>query len=61
MAAVHDLRSSDRVLIDASQHEHPLIWLLAPLTVGASVVLCANLDHDAVPARIRSEGITKVL
>jgi uncharacterized protein (TIGR03089 family) len=61
MAAAHDLRSGDRVLIDANQHDHPLIWLLAPLTVGASVVLCVNLDHDAVPARIRSEGITKVL
>jgi uncharacterized protein (TIGR03089 family) len=56
-----DLRASDRLLVDAAEHEHPIKWLLAPLSVGASVVVCANLDPDAVPDRVAAEGITRVL
>jgi hypothetical protein len=51
----------DRVLIDAGSLEEPLFWLLAPLTAGASVVLCANLDPAAREARIAAEGVTRVL
>ena len=56
-----DLRTGDRLLVDAAEHEHPVKWLLAPLAVGASVVLCANLDPAAVPSRIAAEGVTRVL
>ena len=56
-----DLRAGDRLLVDADEHEHPVKWLLAPLAVGASVVLCANLDPAAVDDRVAAEGITRVL
>ena len=52
--------AGDRVLIDAAASEEPLIWLLAPLSVGASIVLCANLDRDRATERIASEGVTRV-
>jgi uncharacterized protein (TIGR03089 family) len=56
-----NLRAGDRLLIDAAEHEHPVKWLLAPLSVGASVVLCANLDPEAVAARAAVEHVTRVL
>jgi uncharacterized protein (TIGR03089 family) len=56
-----DLRAGDRLLIDVAEHEHPLKWLLAPLAVGASVVLCANLDPATVDARAAAEHVTRVL
>jgi len=56
-----DLRAGDRLLIDVAEHEHPLKWLLAPLAVGASVVLCANLDPATVDARAAAERVTRVL
>jgi uncharacterized protein (TIGR03089 family) len=59
-AALH-LRAGDRVLIDADNHEQPVQWLLAPLAAGASIVLCANLDRDALDRRIVAEGVTRVL
>jgi hypothetical protein len=49
------------VLVDAAGHEHPLKWQLAPLAVGASVVLCANLDPANVDARAAAERVTRVL
>jgi hypothetical protein len=49
------------LLIDAGEHEHPLKWLLAPFAVGASVVLCANLDPAMVDARAAAEHVTRVL
>ena len=55
------LRAGDRLLVDAGRHEQPVAWLLAPLVVGASVVLCGNLDADALDAAIREEGVTHVL
>ncbi|NUO60936.1 MAG: AMP-dependent synthetase [Hamadaea sp.] len=55
------VRPGDRVLIDAAEHDHPVKWLLAPMTVGASVVLCANLDPALVASRVEAEGITRVL
>jgi uncharacterized protein (TIGR03089 family) len=51
------LKAGDRVLVNAGTAEQPVAWLLAPLMVGASVVLCANLDPD----RAASEGVTHVL
>ena len=55
------LYAGDRLLIDAAKHEHPLKWLLAPLAVGASVVLCANLDPARVDARAAAEHVNRVL
>ncbi|TDC79185.1 AMP-dependent synthetase [Micromonospora sp. KC606] len=55
------LRARDRLLVDAAEHEQPLRWLLAPLSVGASVVVCANLDRARLDARVAAEGITRVL
>ncbi|MFC0005013.1 TIGR03089 family protein [Micromonospora siamensis] len=56
-----DLRPGDRLLVDAAEHEQPLKWLLAPLSAGASIVLCANLDRTRLDARIAEEGVTLVL
>ncbi|MEV0153033.1 TIGR03089 family protein [Micromonospora sp. NPDC050686] len=56
-----DLGRGDRLLVDAAEHEQPLKWLLAPLSAGASVVICANLDRARLDARIAAERITRVL
>jgi uncharacterized protein (TIGR03089 family) len=55
------IQAGDRVLVNAADHDHPVKWLLAPLTVGASVVLCANLDPAAVDRRVETEKVTRVL
>ncbi len=55
------VRAGDRVLIDAAAHEHPVTWLLMPLSVGASIVLCANLDAATVSDRVIAEGVTRIL
>ncbi|MGK5681761.1 hypothetical protein [Actinoplanes sp. URMC 104] len=61
MAERHGLGAGDRVLIDAAGPEHPLIWLLAPLSAGASIVLCAHLDEARLDERIAGERVTKIL
>jgi uncharacterized protein (TIGR03089 family) len=61
MAEALDLRAGDRVLVDAAAHEQPVTWLLAPLSVGASVVVCANLDESVLDERMRFERVTRVL
>jgi uncharacterized protein (TIGR03089 family) len=61
IAQTHGIGRGDRVLIDASEHEQPVTWLLAPLSAGASVVICANLDRSALDARMVEERITKML
>ena len=60
IAATHGLALGDRVLVDAAADPQPVSWLLAPLTAGASVVVCANLDRATVPDIIAAEGITHV-
>ncbi|MEV4493322.1 TIGR03089 family protein [Micromonospora coxensis] len=55
-----DLRAGDRLLVDADRHEQPVQWLLAPLAVGASVVVCANLDRSRLGDRIAADRITRV-
>ncbi|WP_433217287.1 TIGR03089 family protein [Dactylosporangium sp. CS-047395] len=52
------LRAGDRLLVDAATEEQPLKWLLAPLSVGASVVLAANTDPERFEALARAEGVT---
>jgi hypothetical protein len=62
MAAALDLRPGDRVLVDATaEHEHPLKWLLTPLSVGASVVICANLNPARLADRMAAEKVTRRL
>jgi uncharacterized protein (TIGR03089 family) len=61
IAASRDLREGDRLLVNAAEHEQPVEWLLAPLSAGASVVLCANLDPSTLETRIAAEGVTRVL
>jgi uncharacterized protein (TIGR03089 family) len=61
LAAMSALEPGDRVLVDAEKHEHPVRWLLAPLSVGGSIVLCANLDQSRLAERIESEAVTRVL
>ncbi|GIJ23471.1 TIGR03089 family protein [Micromonospora lutea] len=56
-----DLRVGDRLLVDVAEHDQPLNWLLAPLSAGASVVLCANLDPAAREAVAAAEQVTRVL
>lgn len=58
LASRAGLRTGDRVLIDAADHEHPVKWLLAPLAAGASIVLCAGLAPGAAPARAAAERAT---
>ncbi|WP_431728409.1 TIGR03089 family protein [Verrucosispora sp. TAA-831] len=56
-----DLRVGDRLLVDVTEHDQPLTWLLAPLSAGASVVLCADLDPANRDAVVAAEQITRVL
>lgn len=61
VAQMRGIERGDRVLVDTAASEEPLIWLLAPLTVGASLVLCANLDRSRLDERIAVERVTRVL
>ncbi|WP_344173333.1 TIGR03089 family protein [Pilimelia columellifera] len=56
------LRPGDRVLIDADEaaNDHPLRWLLAPLSVGATIVLCARSDRDKLTRHAAEEQATHV-
>jgi len=47
--------ASARVLIDADAHPDPVVWLVAPLVAGASVVLCRHFDPSRLPARLATE------
>lgn len=51
----------DRVLVDATRHPDPVDWLLAPLTAGATIVLCGALDHDRLTDRAAAEKVTVTL
>jgi uncharacterized protein (TIGR03089 family) len=59
-ADMRGIRRGDRVLVDTAASEQPLIWLLAPLSVGATIVLCANLDRSRLDSRIAAERVTQV-
>jgi uncharacterized protein (TIGR03089 family) len=60
LAERHGWQPGDRVLVDAAAHEHAVFWLLAPFSAGATVVLCANLDHARLDERIDAERVTRV-
>jgi uncharacterized protein (TIGR03089 family) len=61
VARARGFAPGDRILIDTTSCEEPLIWLMAPLTAGASIVLCANLDRSRLDGRMAAERITRVL
>jgi uncharacterized protein (TIGR03089 family) len=53
--------SGGRVLIDTDVHPDPRDWLLAPLSAGASIVLCRNTETSRMPGRADSERVTQVV
>jgi uncharacterized protein (TIGR03089 family) len=55
------LTPSDRILIDVGQYPDPLDWLLAPLAVGASTVLCGHFDPAKLASRAEVERVTRSL
>jgi uncharacterized protein (TIGR03089 family) len=61
VAASMGIGRGDRVLMDPAAHEEPYKWLLAPMSVGASIVLCANLDPATAQSRAAAEHATRVL
>lgn len=46
-----------RVLIDVDKFPDMLDWLLAPLLVGASTVLCTRMDESTLAARAATERV----
>ncbi|HEX5595801.1 MAG TPA: TIGR03089 family protein [Micromonosporaceae bacterium] len=60
-AAELGIGAGDRVLIDTARYPDPVDWLLTPLIVGASIVLCANLDRDRLSDRMGAEKVTVTL
>ncbi|GAB2960444.1 TIGR03089 family protein [Micromonospora polyrhachis] len=57
-ASALGIATGDRVLVDAARHPDPVDWLLAPLAVGASVVLCGHLDPARLADRLATERVT---
>ncbi|GIJ51089.1 acyl-CoA synthetase [Virgisporangium aliadipatigenens] len=60
-AAELGIKPGSRVLLDLSTDRPVLDWLLAPLSVAATLVLCANPDPGALPRRAESERADTVL
>jgi uncharacterized protein (TIGR03089 family) len=60
-AGALEIEPGDRVLIDAARYPDPLNWLLAPLVIGASIVLCGRLNPDEVWVRVGAERVTRNL
>lgn len=52
------LAAGARLLVDAAVTTDPVDWLLAPLAVGGSIVLCGHLDPSTVGGRIETERVT---
>lgn len=50
-----------RVLVDVASHPDPLDWLLAPLVVGGSTVLCRGTAPARLPERAATEHVTVTL
>ena len=53
----------DRLLVDerTAAEAGPVVWLLAPLAAGASLVLCRDADPTALGSRAASERVTATL
>ncbi len=54
-AVARGVPSATRVLIDGDAVTDPIAWLVAPLVMGTTVVLCRNLDPSRVARRLASE------
>lgn len=52
------LDPNERILFDADSFPDPLVWLVAPLVVGATIVLCRRLDRARLDARVSAERVT---
>jgi len=63
LAARLGIAFGDRILVDerAALEAGPVAWLLAPLSAGASLVLCRSVDPAALPHRAESERVTATL
>ncbi|MGW5669151.1 TIGR03089 family protein [Micromonospora sp. NPDC003776] len=55
------LTPGDRLLVDVTGYPDPIDWLLAPLTAGATLVACANLDRSRLDSRTATEKVTRTL
>ncbi|MEI4272310.1 TIGR03089 family protein [Klenkia sp. LSe6-5] len=57
------LLAGDRVLVDeqAATEAGPVVWLLAPLAAGASLVLCRHPASGQLKHRAEVEGVTATL
>jgi len=57
------LRDGDRVLVteESAAEAGPVVWLLAPLSVGASLVVCRHPASDQLKRRADAEGVTATL
>jgi uncharacterized protein (TIGR03089 family) len=55
--------AGDRLLVDeqTATEAGPVAWLLAPLTAGASIVLCRHPFAERLPARAAAERVTATL
>ncbi|PZM92269.1 MAG: TIGR03089 family protein [Actinobacteria bacterium] len=60
-AAELGLAPGARVLVDAARYPDPLDWLLAPLAVGGSIVLCGRADPGRLADRAAVERVTVTL
>jgi uncharacterized protein (TIGR03089 family) len=58
-ARARGLPAGARVLVDGARTTDPLDWLVAPIVVGTSVVLCRNLDDSRLAQRLESERATR--
>ncbi len=60
-AAELGISAGDRLLVDVDRRPDPLDWLLAPLSVSATLVLCAHLDQARLADRQSTERVTHSL
>jgi uncharacterized protein (TIGR03089 family) len=60
-AAELTIAPGDRLLIDVDRHPDPVDWLLAPLSAGATLVLCAHPDPARLADRRSTEKVTRTL
>ena len=63
LAARLGLTAGDRVLVDdqTAAQAGPVAWLLAPLSAGASLVLCRHPFPERLPQRAAAERVTATL
>jgi uncharacterized protein (TIGR03089 family) len=63
LAARLGIAFGDRILVDERTAEEagPVAWLLAPLSAGASLVLCRSVDPDRLLHRAETERVTATL